>query len=357
MGEGSGADTSLLVLDEATASIPEAATGQFLGRAKRIAEQGAPVVMVTHRMREVLEYADRITMLVNGSVVFSGRTADTSEEQLVDLMVVAQPGAQGGRARGAAPVASPGATAPRRTASAGAPAHDGTILVRGLRTETLRGIDLALEPGAILGVVGGPESGAGDIPAALVGDHPGASGRIERDGRIAPLPRSPREALDLGIVLVPRDRLHGGGVATLSVRENALLPGAASYWHRRRRADAAVRKIYEQFDVQPPDPSVAFGSLSGGNQQKVVIGKWLSVGPRVLVLDDPTQGVDPGARRKIFDVLLEETRNGLSVVLLSTEPEQIVQLCTRVVALEDGEVVDELAGGGVTRAAIARWAA
>jgi len=231
------------------------------------------------------------------------------------------------------------------------------IKIRGLRTATLDGIDLDLEPGSIVGIVGGPESGAAEVPGALVGDHGPTEGSVEIDGRSHRLPRTPREALDLGIVLVPRDRLRSGGVGSLSVRENLLLPGAGKYWHHRARADQTVGEALSTFDVHPRDPRALFASLSGGNQQKVVIAKWLSVGPRVLVLDDPTNGVDPGARRTIFEVLVNETRKGLAVVLLSTEPEQIVQLCSRVVAIDGGRIAAQYSGDELTGPAIARWAA
>jgi ribose transport system ATP-binding protein len=353
LGGESNARPELLILDEATASIPEDSAHHFLDRAKALAEGGVPTLMVTHRLPEVFKYADRVTVLVSGTVRYSGPVGEATEDQLIEVMVgepaekvVGHEAPRPTRRHTAAP-----------TAAATGDAGGDTIEISGLRTATLKGIDLTIAPGEMVGVVGGPESGVEEITGALGGDDGAVRGKVVVDGVSRRLPRTPREAIELGIALVPRDRLHSGGVGSLSAAENLLLPDSRRYWHRRASARAAVARIYDDFDVQPPRSDVLFRALSGGNQQKLVIGKWLLRSPRLLLLDDPTSGVDPNARRKIFEVLEQEIQRGLSVLLLSTEPEQIVERCSRVIAIDSGEVAGEYRGTEISNSTIAGWAA
>jgi ABC-type sugar transport system ATPase subunit len=139
---------------------------------------------------------------------------------------------------------------------------------------------------------------------------------------------------------------------SLTVRENMTLPVARRFWHRRGEERSVVKRFMDAFDVQPPSPGALFGTLSGGNQQKVVVAKWLITKPRVLVLDDPTAGVDPAARRQLFAILHEATDRGLALVVFSTEPEQFAEHCTRVIVLGGGRVVAELTGDQLDPATI-----
>jgi ABC-type sugar transport system ATPase subunit len=139
---------------------------------------------------------------------------------------------------------------------------------------------------------------------------------------------------------------------SLSVKENMTLPVARRFWHRRREERSVVRRFMEAFDVRPPTPGALFGTLSGGNQQKVVVAKWLITKPCVLVLDDPTAGVDPGARRQLFAILHEAAAQGLALIVFSTEPEQFAEHCSRVIVLGDGRVVAELTGDQLDSATV-----
>jgi ribose transport system ATP-binding protein len=307
--------------------------------------------MVTHRLSEVFEYADRVTVFVDGAVRYTGPVGELTEYQLVEIMV-AEPG---GAAEQPAPVRVGEPSARSITADGEGGADD--IVISGLCTESLRDIALTISPGEMVGIVGGPESGAQEMPLALSGDSAWANGAIEVDGERHPIPSTPREAIARGIALVPRDRLRSGGIGSLSAGENLLLPDTRRYWNRSREARAAIARIYTDFDVHPPSPRVLFRSLSGGNQQKLVIGKWLLRNPRLLILDDPTSGVDPAARQKIFEILEQEIRKGLSVLLLSTEPEQIVEHCSRVIAIDRGRVAREYRGVEVSNATVTGWAA
>jgi ABC-type sugar transport system ATPase subunit len=158
-----------------------------------------------------------------------------------------------------------------------------------------------------------------------------------------------------GIVLLPGDRAHDGGVRTLSLGENLMLPAFDRYWGRNDRERLVVRRLIADFDVRPPRPQAVFGTLSGGNQQKALLAKWLHLRPAVLVLDDPTSGVDPGARQTIFELLRDAASEGLGILFFSTEPEQLASMCSRVLILRDGVIAGSLAGAELSHQAISRW--
>ena len=171
------------------------------------------------------------------------------------------------------------------------------------------------------------------------------------------LPRrgDPRASIGAGLAVLPADRLRSGGIASLPVADNIALPDVDRYFLRPARERAMVEDVIDRFDVRPPLRQTLFGRLSGGNQQKALLGKWLHLNPSVLVLDDPTSGVDPGAREKIFDILREAAANGIGILFFSTEPEQLAALCSRVLVLRDGVVAAELTGGDLKHETISQW--
>ncbi len=344
LGEADVSSTNLLVLDEASAAIPEAEADPFLARVRELADEGMPVLMVTHRISEVEEIVDKVTIIRDGAVVHDGPAKELTRERTIALIA-----GEGTEAEEA--VLHPTARGGTGTVVGG----EVVLRVEDMRRGGEHGIEFSVASGEVLGIVGGPESGIGEVPQVLGGLGPG-KGRMWVNGAEVSWPRSPKEALARGIAVVPRDRLRQGGVGSLSVRENVLLPSARRYWHHPRRAQEAVGTVIEDFDVRPPDPATLLRELSGGNQQKVVIGKWLNCSPEILVLDDPTQGVDPGARERIFEVIRERADEGLAVILLSTEPEQLVQRCDRVLALREGEVAAVLTGQEINHETVSRWA-
>lgn len=157
------------------------------------------------------------------------------------------------------------------------------------------------------------------------------------------------------MAVIPADRLHSGGVASLSVEENVVLPSASRYWHRSSLKRRVVQGVIEAFDVRPAERGRLFRTLSGGNQQKVLLGKWLVMRPSVVVLDDPTYGVDPAARETIFEGIVDAAANGVAVLFLSTEPEQLARISSRVLAVHDGHVVREISGEDLSIDQLMEW--
>lgn len=342
---------SLLVLDEVTASLPQDQAESFLARVDALAAGGTPVLMVTHRIEEVATHASTVTVLRDGLVVHHGPARHAGEQELVDHIV--------GRH---APTSSRSSSSPVRPGSGTPASHrrrtepvSDALEVRGLAGDLIRGLDLNLRPGEIVGVSGRPESGVAELPLLLSGARRRSAGNIVVDGRAVPRRSTPREFLKAGVALLPADRLRSGGIASLSVRENVLLPNAGRYWHRPDLQRAVLKELIERFDVRPPSADVLFGSLSGGNQQKVLLGKWLLLAPSVMVLDDPTSGVDPGARETMFRILRLAAEDGLAVLLFSTELEQLVEMCTRILVLRNGAIEQELTDQDLNLETVTKW--
>jgi ribose transport system ATP-binding protein len=376
----------LLIVDEVTAAIPEAEAARHLRRLRRLADGGLAIVMVTHRLAE-LDIADDITVLRAGQVVYrQGASARLPDREIVAQMV----GQPGPGPRAAASTAAAGTTVAGSAAADGAPPADGRRHpVQALRAATrdtpgrqkrahaghagpgragedvvrlqditgseLRGLTLTAAAGEVVGFIGLPQSGIAEIPKIMSGGTARLGGTLEIAGQPIRIRATPADLLAAGVTTIPADRLREGGVATLSLSENVVLPALGAYWHRPTLQQRLVSGVIGALDVRPRDPRILFGALSGGNQQKVLLGKWLSLRPDVLVLEDPTYGVDPAAREIIFDAITDAARLGTCVLFFSTEPEQLARMCTRVLAIHGGVVTRTLTGPEITLENIANW--
>ncbi len=345
----------LLILDEVTASLQEDQAHSFLERVSSIAAAGTPVLMVTHRLAELHGRATQVTVLRDGCVVHEAPAGEVDDHALIGLMI----GRKTTPLPGIAPQAPTGSV--RRLwgeppSSTPKPEIGEVVLdVAHLASRFMDDVSFSVRRGEIVGVAGLVESGIAELPQILGGLMPRRAGSVTIDGHALSVRSSPREAIDAGLALLPVDRLRSGGIATLTVTDNALLPKLGRYWHAAGRERDVLARLIEGLDVRPPLPTTLFGRLSGGNQQKVLLGKWLLLRPSVLVLEDPTSGVDPNARAKIFEVLRDAAREGVGILFLSTEPEQLADMCARVLILRSGVVATELSGGALSQEAISRW--
>jgi ribose transport system ATP-binding protein len=334
----------LLVLDEATAALPEGEAALFLEHVRRIADAGVPVLMVTHRLAE-LTWADQVTVLSDGAVALSGPSDQVGVPEAVEIM------RSGGIAHaGGAETRTSGTLGRLWQGEAGRGSGSGAVVLRaeGVTGERGGSLTLELRAGEIVGAIGPRGGGVEALPRLLSGAAAATGGRLAVRGRELPLPLRPRQAIAAGILHLPADRLHEGGLPSLPVSENITLPDARRFWHRRGRERDAVRGVIDYLDVRPRDPHAVFGRLSGGNQQKAILGRLLRMQPTVLILADPTYGVDPAAREIMFDAIREARDTGIAVLVTSTEPEQLSGLCDRVLLIEDGVVAEELTDSDLT---------
>lgn len=333
--DGVETEPATLVLDEPTASLPVDEVEHLFATVRELRGLGHSVVFVSHRLGEVAAIADDVTILRDGRVVGHGELAEFPESRIVELIA--------GHPRAEAPAK---AHAPAASAS--------TVLsVRGLRAGPLRGVDLDVAAGEIVGVAGLVGSGRSSLLRGIFGDLD-AEGEVSVDG--SPVARGTGAAVRAGVALVPEDRQRDAAYLDRPVWENLSAVILARYRRfgrlssRRERADAPAAMT--EFRVRAPSPAVPLSALSGGNQQKVIVARWLRADPRVILLDEPTQGVDAVARDEIHTLVRGAAERGAAVVVVSSDLEELEQLSHRVIVLHAGHIVDDLRGTDVTRAAI-----
>ena len=335
---GSAAQTSgvgVLVLDEATAFLPFAARAQLRAVVQEVVGLGHGVLFVSHFPEEVLDWADDVTVLRDGRVVADRPTAGMDEEQLVELII--------GRKLEL--------VSPTGGGSGHSGVEDSQVLeVHGLRSKEIGELSFSVRRGEVLGITGLVGSGHDQACNVLGGAAHAEAGTLVLDGRRMSLSNmSPVLARRAGIAFVPHDRQRQGAAVSLTVAENislAIMDRHRGHLDRirHRQLRREVRQLLLEYGVQPPVPDADLRSLSGGNQQKVVIAKAMAQRPRVLALVEPTQGVDVGARADIIGKLRDVARSGTAVVCATTDASQLEQLCDRVLVLRRGVVGAELAG-------------
>lgn len=349
-------ETKILILDEADASIPEAETGEFLAHVRHIADMGIPVLMVTHRMKEVIDYCDDVTILSGGRVVYSGQKAEIDEDFIVSKMIRQKDDTLTSEDAKATHSISELWSLLRRTPPK---ASDRPIIrVEELQAKGLNGVSFSVKPGEIIGIIGNPDSGVRQLPQVLGGDMPIRAGSYFVGDAQMPKKLSPRKCLKAGISVLPCDRPIRGGIMSGTLCENIQMPDYIHYWNRPGLTKKMMELSFDIFDIQPRNSSATlFGKFSGGNQQKAIMAKWLSLCPKVFVLDDPTYGVDPGSRIRIFTAMRDAAAKNVALIVFSTEPEQLAGICSRVLAMKNGRIVAELKreDGTLDRNSIAKW--
>jgi len=329
-------DARLLIMDEPTAALADHEVEQLYALVRRLQVQGIGVLYVSHRLAEVFDLSSRITVLKDGRRVTTVDTVDTSTDQLVRHMVGRELSSYyPDRAR-------PGEVGPVRLT-----VHDGG-------TRKLRGIDLRLRAGEVLGVGGLQGSGRSALARALFGVSPFTSGQVALDGVPVRL-RSPRAAMRAGIAYVTEDRKGEGVVAGQSVLDNAMLASRAVLpgWVGRGARAARVRELLAAVDVRAAGEDQEIRFLSGGNQQKVVLARWLALGPRILLFDEPTRGIDVGAKSAIHDLVRQLARDGAAVLMVSSELPELLGMSDRIVVMRDGRIAGELAAGATEQDVVA----
>jgi ribose transport system ATP-binding protein len=328
----------LLVLDEPTPFLPRASVGRLFALIRRIADEGSGVIFISHDIDEVLEITDRITVLRDGAVVATRMTREVTHAEIVELIV--------GR---------------RIDAVQRAPAETGAMKpfvdLPDIRGRSVQAARISVGEGEIVGLTGLIGSGYEEIPYLLFGARPGR-GRLSLAGRQTDIATmTPRRALSLGMALLPGDRQGASGIDTLPVVDNLFLPDLTRFLRGGRLCRGAMLRealqLAGRYQVQPNDPSLPLSALSGGNAQKVLLARWMNRAPRLLLLDEPTQGVDVGTRQQIFAALRAAAAAGMSVVCASSDAEQLAEICDRVLVFARGRIVAELRGSAVSKDMIA----
>jgi ribose transport system ATP-binding protein len=321
-------DARLLIMDEPTAALAGHEVEQLYTLVRRLQGRGIGVLYVSHRLTEVFDLSSRITVLKDGRRVTTLDTAGATPEQLVRHMV--------GRELSSY---YPDRAAPGEVGSV-------RLTVRSGGNRKLRGIDLRLRAGEVLGVGGLQGSGRSALARALFGAAPFATGEVTLDGVPVRL-RSPRAAMRAGIAYVTEDRKGEGIVGGQSVLDNALLAGRAvlSSWAGRGARAARVRDLLAAVEVRAAGEDQEIRFLSGGNQQKVVLARWLALGPKILLFDEPTRGIDVGAKSAIHDLVRQLARDGAAVLMVTSELPELLGMSDRIIVMRDGQIAGDLPAG------------
>ena len=329
----------VLVLDEPTPFLPRAGVEQLFELVRSCTATGASVIFVSHDVDEVHEISDRATILRDGHLIDTVATATTSHEAFVERIIGRNLETYGGHHKALVE------TAPRLTVS-------------GLAAPGIGPVGFEMAKGEILGLTGLIGSGCEDVPALLYGARDGTTGHLDLDGLKIPLPMfSPEDALAHGISYLPADRLGEAAIGSLSVTDNVAMPVyeklRSPFGLTTQGIEAHGDRLGAQAGVKPNAPALPLSALSGGNAQKAVLAKWLQTDPKLLLLDEPTQAVDVGARQQIWDALDRTAEAGASILVASTDYEQLAQICHRVLIFARGVVVAELTEKDLTKETIA----
>lgn len=342
--------TGILILDEPTSALPDYEVDRLLAIVRELRTTGVSVLYVSHALDEIVDVADRVTVLKEGRRVATRQVAGLGERGLMSLMLGEEALADLDRAESAQ------SSARRDATVSGGPA---VLEVERLCGVDLAGVSFSAGSGEVLGVAGLLGSGHLEIAYIIGGAQRGRGGRLRvADRAFDPTAISPAAATRLGVGFVPPDRAREGAIAQLPVGTNVSLPALrrfrrAGRIHRRAERSYVGERIRD-LEVVPADPAMKVESLSGGNRQKVVLAKWLGIATKVLVLAEPTVGVDVGAKMNIYQRIRRAAADGLTVIVCSTDVTDLVAACDRVLALSDGLISAELSGPELTEQNILR---
>ena len=332
-----GADAELLILDEPTAALTAPEVEALLDVVRRLRTQGTGIVYISHRLDEVLAIADRVTVLRDGRTVTTMPIGGLTRAEIVQLMVGHE-------------LHEPG---PRRSR----PIGDVALETRGLgsRGAGVRNVSLVLRRGEILGLAGLVGSGRTQLAETLFGITAADGGEMLIGGRSVRI-RSPRDAMLAGLAYVPEDRRRHGVVLEMSIAANNTLANLAAVSRRglidRRAERATAARYIEMLHIKADAPGADAGTLSGGNQQKVAVARWLETRPSILILDEPTQGVDVRSKGEIHRIIQELADDGLAILVISSDVHEVLTLSDRVLVMRDGTIAGELPRERATQHAV-----
>lgn len=329
-----GADARVLILDEPTASLPDEDAENLFRVLRELRENGVAMIYISHRLEELAHIADRVTVLRDGRTIATHDMASVTRERLIHLMV--------GRELSA--------VFPKRVVPLG-----GTVLTLrklGCSASGVHDIDLTVRAGEIVGITGLIGAGRSELARTIFGLTPADSGTIMLHGRAVHIAR-PADAIANGIAYVPEDRRRHGVVLDMAVSENVTLAaldnlsrfGALDFRRERQLATDTTKRL----GVKTPSIRTHVAALSGGNQQKVALGRWLVTKPTVLILDEPTQGIDVGAKAEIHELMMELASQGAAILMISSELPEVLGMSDRIVVMHGGTIVSEMDRAAATQ--------
>ncbi|MCA0434608.1 MAG: sugar ABC transporter ATP-binding protein [Proteobacteria bacterium] len=330
----------VLILDEATSALTSADVEKVFSVIKRLRQEGVAIIYISHRMHEIAELADDCTVFRNGRKIATYKAGTKSDTEVVELMI----------GREYKNVFPPKFSGERASVPA--------LSCKGLSwAGRLRDVSLSVYPGEVIGLGGLDGQGQRELLLALFGVLRGAEGRIDIDGKPATVGDPSRAKGDsIGMALIPEDRKTEGLMLPMSIAENLCFSSLGRISSMgiidKAESEAKIAEMIELLSIKAENPALPVSSLSGGNQQKVVIAKWLMNEPRIVLLNDPTRGIDVGTKQEIYALLRKLADKGVAILFYSTDYDELIGCCDRVLVMYDGAVVRELAGDAITEHAL-----
>jgi len=333
-------NADLIAMDEPTSALTKQETEVLFGVMHSLKAQGVSLIFISHRLGEVLEIADRVTVLRDGQLIGTVPIAELDEDRVVQMMVGRELGEMYPKAK----------MQRQELVLEAIDLHDG---------RELHGIDLKLHRGEILGIAGLVGAGRTALAETLFGIRPAVAGEVRVEERQVKL-NSPRDAIQMGMGFVPEDRKLQGLFMNMAVRENIVLSAMdkVARWGfvNFTKADQLAGEVVKRLDIRTPSLRQRVRNLSGGNQQKVIIARWLTLKPRVLILDEPTRGIDVGAKAEIHALMSQLAQDGVGVLMISSELPEVMGVSDRILVMHEGRVTGEFARGQATQDDIMRAA-
>lgn len=335
-------DAKILILDEPTSALNDDEVQALFAVIRRLRDRKVSTIFVSHRLSELIDLTDEITVLRDGVTVGRGPTSEFDADRIVELMV-----------------GSASEPVRRRRARIQAPEEASPLRLNGFSADGLfANVDLNVEAGEIVGLAGMQGAGRSDLMEAIFGVRPVDSGELQIDGRPARI-KDERDAIAKGIGYLPADRKVAGLVLQQSIAQNLTMVANRNRAWYRAPGSAEDRRIVGEaistMNIVAPSPATEVGNLSGGNQQKVAIGKWIAARSRIFLLDEPTRGVDVAAKAEIHRLLFEAADRGAAILVSSSETEELLELCDRIVVLYRGTVFESIKTSDASEELLARY--
>jgi rhamnose transport system ATP-binding protein len=320
-----GAGARIVVMDEPTASLTQKEQHLLFAVARELRQSGVGIIYISHRLEEIFALADRVTVLRDGETVGSNKVGELNETQLIKMMV--------GREISQIYPATEGATG------------EVVLEARNLSCTAsgVRDVSLALRAGEVVGLAGLVGAGRTELARTFFGITPADSGEILVNGRAVKI-LSPHEAISCGIAYVPEDRRHHGVVLEMPITSNIAVAARQTFWNHAREELNFCETFVRDLSIKTSNPRAPAGSLSGGNQQKVALARWLATSPKILILDEPTQGVDVGAKSEIHKIIRTLAKEGIAILMISSDLPECLGMSDRILVMRQGEIVVEVPG-------------
>ena len=333
-------DAEILLMDEPTSSLTEKEVVKLFETIRRLKENGTSIIYISHRMDELFQLSDRVTVLRDGQYIGTYVTAETTREELVAAMV--------------------GRQLTEFYVKDSVPQSEVFMEVKNLtRSGVFNDVSFTLRKGEILGVSGMVGAGRSEVARAIVGIDPKDGGQVLLEGKQLSI-QKPKDAIDAGIVLIPENRKEEGLVLENSVRFNTTLAVLKDFirgviWNRKKEEEIVAEHV-NSLKIRTPHFEQLILNLSGGNQQKVVIAKWLATEPKVLIMDEPTRGVDVGAKAEIYTIMNTLAKQGISIIMISSDLPEIINMSDRVLVMREGNLAAILEKDQIGQEQIMRYA-